>query len=104
MAKIHFTVPHKIGKDAAVARLKKFSDKVRETLPPGVTTIDEQWTEDGALDFSLKGMGMEITGSVTTTEHEIEVHGFLPFAALPFRGAIESQLRDGVNEALDQQA
>lgn len=45
-------------------------------------------------------MGFKISGSMITTEKEITVDGKLPFAALPFRGAIESQIADKVREAI----
>jgi len=49
-------------------------------------------------------MGFKISGSMVTCEQKVTVAGDLPFAALPFRGVIETQIAEKVREAVSAQA
>ena len=49
-------------------------------------------------------MGFKISGTLVTCEQKVTVAGDLPFAALPFRGAIESQIENKVKEAIAMDA
>ena len=100
MAKFNVTVDHQVQRDEAVTRLKGFSDRMREEVPVEVTDVKEKWDDSGNLNFSFKALGFTISGSMITTESQVTVDGKLPFAALPFRGAIESQIADKVREAI----
>jgi hypothetical protein len=100
MAKFNVTVDHEVQRDEAVTRLRGFSDRMREEVPVEVTDVEEKWDDAGNLSFSFKALGFTISGSMVTTENKITVDGKLPFAALPFRGAIESQIADKVREAI----
>ncbi len=100
MAKFNVSVNHEVQREVAVTKLKGFSDRMREDAPVEVTDVQEDWDDFGNLNFSFKAMGFKISGSMITTEKEITVDGKLPFAALPFRGAIESQIADKVREAI----
>ena len=101
MAKIQFSVPHDHGKDDAIKALKSFSKKMRANLPEGVSDVQENWVAPDQLEFSIQGMGMTVTGQLIAADDHVELNGNLPFAALPFRGMIESQLKSGITEALN---
>ena len=100
MPKFNVSVPHSLERDEAVSRLKGFSEKVREDTPVELTEVYESWDEDGNLQFSFKAMGMKISGSVITSTVEVTVFGDLPFAAVMFRGAIETQIKVKIVEAM----
>jgi len=100
MAKFNVIVEHVVQREVAVTRLQGFSDRMREEAPVEVSEVEEVWDESGNLSFSFKALGFKISGSMITTHTEITIDGKLPFAALPFRGAIESQIADKVREAI----
>jgi hypothetical protein len=100
MPKFNVSVPHGLPRDQAVDRLKGFSEKVREDTPVELTDVEENWDNDGNLNFSFKAMGMKISGSVVTSDSEVAVNGDLPFAAAMFRGAIENQIKEKIVEAI----
>lgn len=83
----------------AVDRLVGFADQLRSTIPTEVNNVEEQWDNDGNLYFSFTAMGMKIDGSMVTCESQVTVSGKIPFAALPFRGAIESAIRERLQSA-----
>ncbi len=101
MAKFNVVVDHETERENAVLRLKTFSDRMREEVPVEVTEVREVWDEAGNLDFSFKAMGFKVSGTMVTCEYKVTIAGQIPFAALPFRGAIESQIADKVREAVN---
>ncbi len=100
MAKFNVAVPHGAPRQTAVTKLRSFSDQIRDSAAIEVTDVQETWDEDGNLDFSFKAMGMSISGKMTVCEENVTVSGTIPFAALPFRGAIESQIAEKIGEAM----
>ena len=66
-----------------------------------VTDVEESWDEDGNLNFSFKALGFEVSGQMVTCDSQVTVAGNLPFAALPFRGAIESEVKQRLQEAIE---
>lgn len=100
MAKFNVTVDHEVHREVAVTRLRGFSDHMRKEVPVEVTEVIEEWDDQGNLTFSFKALGFKVSGSMVTCERQVTVHGTIPFAALPFRGAIESQIADKVREAI----
>jgi hypothetical protein len=100
MAKFNVVVDHSIERDEAVSRLKGFSNRMREDVPVEVTELVETWDESGNLSFAFKALGFTISGSVITCHESVTIVGNLPFAALPFRGAIENQIAEKVREAI----
>lgn len=100
MAKFNVVVIHEIHRELAVTRLRNFSDRIREDSPVEVSDVEEDWDDQGNLKFSFKALGFRVSGSMVTCENKVTVIGSLPFAALPFRGAIENQIADKVREAI----
>ena len=100
MAKFNVVVVHEIHRELAVTKLRGFSDRMRDEVPVEVTEVEEVWDDRGNLSFSFKAMGFRVSGSMVTCETKVTVIGTLPFAALPFRGAIENQIADKVREAI----
>ena len=100
MPSFNIKVPHQQSRDSATKKLKKFSEIVLADLPTGISDVDQHWTDHGSLCFGFKAMGMEIRGEMTVDQNEVQVGGKMPFAALPFRGAIEGQIREQLAKAL----
>lgn len=100
MPKFSVSVPHALEREEAVVRLKDFSNKVLEDSPVDVTEVEEAWDDSGNLAFSFKAMGMKIAGKVITSGEQVAVDGDIPFAAIAFRGAIETQIEAKIREAI----
>lgn len=100
MASFQIDVTHPHSRDQATERLRQFSKVALADIPTDVTEVQEQWQSDGSLEFGFKAMGMKLTGRMTVGDGEVKVAGKMPFAALPFRGAIESKIREQLEKAL----
>lgn len=100
MPKFNVNVPLEIDRTEAVSKLKTFMEAARKDSPVELTDVEENWDEDGNLNFAFSAMGFRIAGNMVTESEQVLVNGDLPFAALPFRGALETQLATKIREAI----
>ena len=100
MAAFNVELEHQQTRETAAEKLRDFSSVVLADLPTGISDVSEQWNDDGSLDFAFKAMGMELKGTMTIDGDNVTVDGKMPFAAMPFRGAIESKIREQLQTAL----
>ncbi len=100
MAKFNVVVDHQGEREEAVTKLRQLTERMREEIVVEVTEIKETWDDSGNLDFSFKALGFKVSGSMVTCASKVTIMGSLPFAALPFRGAIESQIAEKIREAI----
>lgn len=91
---------HNLGKEVALERLRSFSDKVREKYGAQISDMEEKWDEDGNLFFGFKALGMTISGDLKVDDANAKIDGKLPFAAIAFRGKIESEITGALKSAL----
>jgi hypothetical protein len=92
-------VTHSLGKEEALNRIKSILVKAKEQYGDRISDLKENWTPDGGT-FSFKAMGFKISGSMTVTDHDVQITGDYPFAALPFKGTIEATLRERAERML----
>ena len=93
-------VPHTLGKEAAVEKLKDFLVKVKEDFKDQVSEMEGEWN-DNVLTFSLTSYGFKIDGTLTAEEDSAKIAGSLPFAAAMFRGKIESSMAKELTKVLN---
>lgn len=101
MPRFETAVNHALGREEAIRKLQGFSDKIRETYREQVTDVQENWSDEGTLEFSFVALGMEISGRAIINDEEVAVDGTLPFAASLFRGQIEKQIQEKLVESLE---
>jgi len=101
MPSFNVSVPHEIDRSEAVTKLKSFMVEARKDSPVELKDIEETWDEAGNLQFAFSAMGFRIAGKMVTEGQSVVVKGDLPFAALPFRGALETQLESKIKEAME---
>ncbi len=95
------SVPHDHDTTVVAQRLRFFADKVRNEIQIQVTNVVESWDADGNLQFAFRAMGFQVSGKLENRVSEVFVAGSIPFAAIPFRGMIESELAEKIREALE---
>lgn len=87
------TIPHSLGKDEAVRRLKSGLAKATATLPM-LSLSEEVWTGD-RMTFRLSAMGQDAAGSVDVAEQDVRIEVVLPWLLQRFaemiQGAIQSK-------------
>lgn len=85
MPKFSVSVPHKLGQEEAMSRIKGLVADLKEQYGDQVSDVKEEWS-DNQGEFSLKLRGFRLSGSVFVKSSSAEVNGTLPFAATPFQG------------------
>jgi hypothetical protein len=95
--KLNFT--HQLGQEEAVVRLKTLLTKVKDKYQDQVSNLRESWT-DNTLNFGFKTYGFDINGNILVGPNDVQLDGQIPFAAMIFKGKIESALRDQLAKTL----
>jgi putative polyhydroxyalkanoate system protein len=97
--KFNFSVPHSIGKEAARSRLEAFADRVRAKYEGQVKDVKQSWDGD-TLCFGFRTMGSNFEGRLAVLDDQLTIDGSLPFAAMMFKGKIESTIRGELERLL----
>ena len=92
-------VPHELGKDAAVDKLKNFLSQVQERYPKEISDIGGSWT-DNVLNYEFTTFGIKIDGTLTVEEALVRMEGNLPFAAIMFKGKISNSIKVALEKAI----
>jgi hypothetical protein len=78
MAKpIVVTIPHKLGKDEAIRRLKSGLGSVSTSVP--ILKIEEETWVDNRLSFRLAALGQTAEGSADVEDDNVRVEVVLPW-------------------------
>src|SRR6202049_5296999 len=72
------SIPHQLGKEEAVRRLKSGFGRARTTFGDKLAVIDESWSGDH-LDFRAGVLGQTIIGTIDAAEDHVRVGGQLPW-------------------------
>ena len=92
-------VPHSLGQEAALEKLKGFLLQVQERYAKEISDVDGSWT-DNVLNYQFTTYGIKIDGILTVKEDVVKMDGSLPFAALMFKGKISDSIRVALEKAI----
>ncbi|HEX3717953.1 MAG TPA: polyhydroxyalkanoic acid system family protein [Verrucomicrobiae bacterium] len=91
MPKIHLSVPHGLGAEEAKKRVVNLVAQTRQDFGDKISDVSEAWT--GLVNnFSFRAMGFSVGGKLEAQPAQVLIDMDIPFAALPFKGRIESEL------------
>jgi hypothetical protein len=99
MPHVTLEIPHALGQEEALRRLKAKADLLGQTYGSQITDLQQQWA-DNVLTYSFKTMGTAIQGSLTIEPADVKLDAELPWLAMAFRGAIESKVREELGTLL----
>ncbi len=91
---IEVDIPHKLGRDAARARIERGTGKIASFVPGG-TVSEHRWDGD-TLSFTVEAMGQRVAAQLTVLDDKVHaVFELPPFLAL-FADKIRAKLaKDG---------
>jgi putative polyhydroxyalkanoate system protein len=95
MPKFGVRVPHQLTKDEARSRLERFVEMIQAKYADKVGDLEQSWEGD-TLKFHFKTYGIPLNGGITVNDSELNLAGDLPFAAMMFKGKIESEIRESL--------
>ena len=99
MPSLSMTIPHALGQDEALTRMKQESKAALEAFGDQVKDLKEDWT-DNRVDFSFSAMSFSVQGDMQVNSDCIALNAKLPMAAFMFKGMIEQRLRERLGEVL----
>lgn len=99
MPKITISVPHQLGQQEASERLQRFVTRLKEKHQDQVSNLEEEWSGN-TLKFRFKTFGFQFQGTGNVSENDATLDVDIPFAAMMFKGKIESEMRDTLNRVL----
>lgn len=99
MPQISVSVEHKLNRHVAKVLAE---EGIRQGIAEHGTKVDNltiAWDGETA-QWSFRVYGQTISGTVTIDDEAVAVVGKIPFIALPYRGRIETGIRDHLSKAL----
>jgi hypothetical protein len=99
MPRITLDVPHTLGLDEAMQRLKNKMAAARAQHHDKVSNLREEW-RDHIFTFAFQAMGMAVSGTVAVEPNQVRLNAELPMAAAFFKGVIENRIRQEVGALL----
>lgn len=99
MPSLKLSVPHRLSQEDASNRLRNFITEMKAQYGKQAQNVQESWSGNTGK-FSFEVMGMAIAGVLDIAPGEVLMEAQIPMAALPFKGRIESQIRDKITSLL----
>lgn len=99
MPSLSLTIPHTIGQEEALTRMKHESKAALEAFGDRVKDVKEEWN-DNRVDFSFSAMSFSVEGNMQVNHDNVAVNAKIPMAAFMFKGMIEQRLRERFGEVL----
>ena len=100
MPRFQVELPHRLGQEKALERLKGFMNRLADDYGDQVTRFDGSW-QDNVLSFTMTTYGLDIKGTLTVSDDRAVLDGELPFKAIAFRGKIARSFERGLAKALE---
>ena len=77
------SIPHHLGKDEAVRRMKTGLQKVMQPFGSMLTVVQQDWT-DNRLEFRIRALGQTSNGIVDVEEDHVRLEIHLPLGLRAF--------------------
>ncbi len=99
MPNLTISVPHQLTQEEALGRVKRGIAHLKTQYSSQMNNLQESW--DGNVGkFSFSALGFPVSGVGTVNPQDVTADIDLPFAAAPFKGKIESALREKLTNLL----
>ncbi|HWV52727.1 polyhydroxyalkanoic acid system family protein [Pseudorhodoplanes sp.] len=85
------SIPHKLGKDEALRRLKSGLSGAAQSVP--VLKVDEEFWSGDRLTFRVRALGQSAAGTVDVAEDHVRLEVTLPWLLQKFAEAAQSVIR-----------
>jgi hypothetical protein len=99
MPNIEMSIPHSIGKDEALNRIKNLLGNVQTRFSGQLQDVKQEWNDnEGSFSFSV--MNMPVSGKLTVNNGDVALDGKLPLAASLFQGKIKEVIMEEAKKVL----
>jgi hypothetical protein len=91
MPRISLSISHGLGANEAKTRIVDFIAQARQQVG-GVSDLKESWGENVG-NYSFRAVGFLVQGRLEVFDDTLNVEVDFPFAALPWKGKAENEIR-----------
>ena len=99
MTNIEMSIPHSIGRDEALSRIKSLLGNVQSKFSGQIKDVTQEWNDnEGSFSFSI--MGMPVSGKLMVNNNDVALDGKLPMAAALFQGKIREVIMEEAKKVL----
>ena len=99
MPSMKMSVPHRLSQEEAARRLKTFITEMKAQYGKQAHSVQESWSGNTGK-FDVEAMGMAVAVTLNIEPSEILMEAQIPMAALPFKGRIETTIRERITALL----
>jgi putative polyhydroxyalkanoic acid system protein len=90
-APLTVSIPHSLGREEAVRRLKAGLSRAASRVP--ILSVDEERWEDNRMIFRVRALGQVAAGHVDVAEDHVKVEVTLPFLLQRFAEMAQAAIR-----------
>jgi hypothetical protein len=96
------SIPHSLGRDEAMRRLKTGLSRAASSVP--VLHVDEERWEDNRMVFRVRALGQAAAGHVDVEDDHVKVEVVLPWLLQRFAEAAQTAIRNRGNLLLTKKS
>jgi hypothetical protein len=84
------TIPHRLGKEEALRRIRPALGKASESFP--VLTVEQEVWSGERLDFRVRALGQVAAGNVQVADDSVRLEVSLPWLLHQFAEAVQKSI------------
>lgn len=87
MSNIDIKIPHTIGQEEALKRIKNLMTNLKEAHANTIKNVNEKWSgQEGSFNFSTRGF--QVSGKIYVGVDTVRINSRLPFVLTFYKNAI----------------
>lgn len=86
------TVPHSLGREEALRRMKPVLSEAVQSFP--ILRLEEEVWAGDRMDFRVKALGQSIAGSINVLDNAVRIEAMIPWLLSKFGGAVQQTIAD----------
>ena|SRR5881396_3289251 len=99
MARFNIVVSHGLPQDDALRRVRGEIENLKRQYGDRISNLWDNW-DNNTYAFEGVAKGFAISGVMMVKPSQIEIAGNLPWLVLPFKGRIETAIRERLSTLL----
>lgn len=101
MPKLELNISHELSQSEALNRIQDFLPQLKNQHSDRIKDLEESWSGSKG-QFRFKISGFKVSGTLLVEESAVVIKGEIPFLASPFKGQIESTIKQQAKELLEK--
>lgn len=101
MPKIELKIPHELTQAEALNRIQHILPQIKSQHLDKINDLEESWSGSKG-QFRFKISGFKVSGTLQVEESAVVIKGEIPILAAPFKGQIESTIKQHAKDLLEK--